>query len=149
MDIGDLRKKAAKGNVAVQTILGICYLDGIDVEVDYQEAYFFLSAAASRGSARAMVNLARVYHEGLGIGRNIPEAVRLYEKAALAGEFLAQIALGKIYSCGSDVPVNRDEALKWYSLAIAQEDRVVTSEEISEAKRYVEAGGFGPQETLS
>src|SRR5689334_18825208 len=100
MNISDLRKKAAAGNVVAESMLGICYLDGIDVGVDYQEALRFLSSAAEKGAARAIVHLARMHAEGLGIPKNMPEAIRLYEKSAVAGEFLAQIQLARIYVRG-------------------------------------------------
>jgi TPR repeat protein len=90
MDIPDLRRKADSGNVAAQAILGSCYLDGIDVEINYGEAFRLLSAAAGQGASRAVANLARMYAEGLGIPKNLPEAIRLYEAAAKAGEFFAQ-----------------------------------------------------------
>ena len=65
----DLRKKAESGDVVAQTVLGTCYLDGADVEVDYKQAFRFLSAAADKGAARAMTNLARMYAEGRGIAK--------------------------------------------------------------------------------
>src|ERR1700730_7949410 len=102
MNISDLRRTAESGNVVAQAALGTCYLDGIDVEVDYQEAFRFLSAASAQGASRAMTNLARMYLGGLGIPKNPREAIRLYEEAAKAGEFLAQIELGRIYSRGVD-----------------------------------------------
>jgi TPR repeat protein len=137
MKIADIRNKANDGNVAAQTILGIYCLDGIGVEVDYQEAFRLLLAAATQGASRAMVNLARIHREGLGIATNMSEAMRLYEAAGKAGEFLAQIALGRIYSSGTDVPANPDQALIWYSLALAQEERVGDCKAIQEAKIYV------------
>ena|SRR5437879_7243375 len=60
MNISDLRQKAQRGSVVAQTILGTCYLDGIDVEVDHKEAFRLLSAAADQGAPRAKMNLARM-----------------------------------------------------------------------------------------
>jgi len=34
MNIPDLQRQAESGSVVAQAILGICYLDGIEVEVD-------------------------------------------------------------------------------------------------------------------
>src|SRR2546426_463005 len=96
MNIPDLQREAESGSVVAQSILGACYLYGIDVEVDYEQAFRLLSASASAGASRSIVNLARMHAEGLGIPRNLPEAIRLYEVAAKAGEFLAQIELGRI-----------------------------------------------------
>jgi TPR repeat protein len=77
MDILDLRHKAASGSVVAQTILGTCYLDGIDVEFNYKEAFRLLSTAAHQGSPRAKMNLARMHAEGLGISKNPQEAIQL------------------------------------------------------------------------
>ncbi|MGZ4828201.1 MAG: tetratricopeptide repeat protein [Candidatus Angelobacter sp.] len=137
MDISDLRKKAGSGSVVAQSILGICYLDGTEVEVNYPEAFRFLSAAAEKGASRAIANLARMHAEGLGIPKNVPEAIHLFERAAKAGEFLAQIELARIYSRGVSVPVDRVAALRWYSAAVTQENKISDCEELQEAKAYV------------
>jgi TPR repeat protein len=50
VNIPDLRQKAASSSVVAQSALGICYLDGVDVAVDYSEAFRFLSAAAGQGA---------------------------------------------------------------------------------------------------
>jgi TPR repeat protein len=137
MDIDDLRRKAESGSPVAQTVLGTCYLDGIDVEVDHKEAFRLLSAATEQGASRAMANLAYMYAEGLGTAKNLPEAIRLYESAAESGEFLAQVELGRIYSRGMGVPANLGAARKWYSAAAAQEASVGDCEELQEAKAYV------------
>jgi uncharacterized protein len=146
MNIHDLRKRANSGSRVDQSVLGICYLYGVDVEVDYKEAFRLLSSA---GTSRAVVNLARMYAEGLGIHKDVAEAIRLY-RAVAKSEFRAQLELGRIYSRGIGVPTDLDEALRWYSSAAARkdddcvDDQVTaalvgsgTLEEIQEAKAYV------------
>lgn len=142
MNIAELRQKAESGNVAAQSVLGICYLDGIDVQVDYAQAFRLLSSAANRGSPRAATALARMYAEALGVPQNLREAVRLYEFAARAGEFLAQIELGRIYSRGPEEFIDPHAALRWYSTAVAQERNVANCDkEIQEAKQYLKGAG--------
>jgi len=136
MDIPYLRQKAESGNCAAQCILGICYLDGIDVEVDYREAFRLLSAAADQGASRAIVSLARMNADGIGVSKNPHEAIRLYEMVGHA-EFLAAVELGRIYSRGLGVPTDRSKALKWYSIAVSKENSVPDSEDLREAKAYV------------
>jgi TPR repeat protein len=77
MDFADLRKRAESSNRVAQTIMGTCYLDAIDVEVDLTEAFRLLSAAAKQGATRAMANLAYMYAEGFGTQKNIFEALQL------------------------------------------------------------------------
>jgi uncharacterized protein len=140
VNIPDLRQKAESGSVVAQSVLGICYLDGVDVAIDYSEAFRFLSAASDQGAPRAMANLARMHAEGLWTAKNLAEAIRLYEAAGNAGDFFAQIELGRIYSRGAGVPPDLEVALKWYSAAAVQESTVGTCEELQEAKAYVARG---------
>jgi TPR repeat protein len=146
MNIQKLRRGADSGSRVNQCVLGLCHLYGVDVEVDYEEAFRLLSLA---GTSRAVANLARMYAEGLGIARDMAEAIRLY-KAVGKSEFRAQLELGRIYSRGLGVPTDLVEALRWYSAAAAREDGDCvddpiiaafvgsgTFEEVQEAKAYV------------
>ena len=140
-----MRKRADSGSRVNQSVLGLCYLYGVDVQVDYKEAFRLLSMA---GTSRAVTNLARMYAEGLGIAKDMAEAIRLY-KAVGRPEFRAQLELGRIYSRGLGVPIDSVEAFKWYSAAADRDDDDVddpiiaafvgsgTFEEVQEAKAYV------------
>ncbi len=77
VDLSELRKRAEAGSTVAQSILGVCYLDGIEVEADYSEAFRLLSSAAAKGAIRATAHLARMYAQGLGIPRDVSEATRL------------------------------------------------------------------------
>ena len=146
MNIQKLRRGADSGSRVDQSVLGLCYLYGVDVQVDYKEAFRLLSVA---GTSRALTNLARMYADGLGISKDMAEATRLY-KAVGKSEFRAQLELGRIYSRGLGVPTDPVEALRWYSAAAAREDDDCaedpinaafvgsgTLEEVQEAKAYV------------
>ncbi len=147
MDIAGLRGDAESGSVVAQATLGICYLHGHEVALDYKAAFRLLSAATEQGASRAVVNLARMYAEGLGVARNLPEAIRLYEAVARS-EPRAQLELGRIYARGLGVPADPEAALRWYSAAAAREEGVddpkiaafvgaLTLDEIEEAKNYI------------
>lgn len=147
MNIPELQQKAESGSVVAQSMLGLCYLYGRDVEVDYKEALRLLSIAKDKGASRAIVNLAHMYAEGLGVPRDLPKAIRFYEAVAKA-EVRAQLELGRIYSRGVDVSADPEAALRWYSAAATREDGVddsttaafvgaLTFDEIKEAKVYV------------
>jgi len=74
MNISDLLKNAESGNVVAQAILGTCYLDGIDVDVDYQQAFRFLSAASDLSYERkfiAVANFREGHDEGIACSRRI------------------------------------------------------------------------------
>lgn len=146
MNIDDLRERAASGSVVAQSILGICYLQGTEVEVDYNEALRLLSLAAEKGASRASVSLARMYEEGLGTEKEIGTAIHLYESAAQKGEFFAQIALGRIFAKGVEAPSDPSRAMHWYSVALSQSGRVEDCDELREAATYVKGKKTGGKE---
>jgi TPR repeat protein len=137
VNIRELQRKAESGSTSAQCILGICYLDGVDVDVDFERAFRLLSAAAAKGASRAILNLARMHACGLGIPADIPESIRLYESVGEA-EFLAAIQLGRIYSRGSGVTADKSKAVRWYRSAILQSGDIADSDELREAKSYLE-----------
>ena len=147
MNITGLRQEAESGSVVAQSVLGICYLYGREVHVDYEKAFQLLSAASEKGASRAVVNLARMYAEGLGIAKDMPKAIRFYEAVAKV-EARAPLEPARIYARGEGVPADPEAALRWYSEVAARKagmgDSVtaafvgaVTFEEIEEAKAYV------------
>jgi TPR repeat protein len=134
MNLEELRARAEQGDVVAQSILGIRYLYGDGVPVDYEEARRFLKLASDRGAARALLNLGFIFRKGLGVSQDLKEAARLYELAAGKGEFLAQIELARMHTQSDP-----DTAVNWYRLALEQESRVNASEELAEARSYVAA----------
>jgi Sel1 repeat len=149
MNIEELKQKAEAGSLAAQSMLGTCYLHGIDLAVDFTEAFRLLSKASERGAARASLNLAEMFHRGLGVQQNTAEATRLYEIAAEKGEFFAQVALGRIYSSDEQAPRDMQSAEKWYAAAAAQAGRVANCEELAEAQAFVAKSGGPPLRTLA
>jgi TPR repeat protein len=141
MDIEEKRRKAEAGSCVAQTILGISYLYGYDVEVDYKEAFRFLSSAATQGTSRAVLNLGIMHAKGLGIPQNIPEAIRLLETVAEPSDssdaFAARIELARLYSSGLSFPVDPIKALRWYKEAIALASDDEESEDLREARDFV------------
>lgn len=148
-DIPEMRRKAEEGLCPSQCMLGLCYLYGIDVEIDYQEAFRFLSLAAEQRASRAWLHLGKMYAQGLGVERNIPEAIRRFEAVAGPSDssdaFLARVELGRLYSQGQNIVGDEDLALKWYSLALEVSDGFEDWEEVQEAHAYVERAGHSPQ----
>jgi hypothetical protein len=142
LDIIEMRRKAEAGSCVNQSTLGACFLYGIDVEINYQEAFHFLSAAAKQGASRAVLNLGRMYAKGLGIPSDISEAIRCFEAIAAPSNssdaFAARIELGRIFAAGLGVDINRDLARKWYSAALDIAVKENDPSEIKEARVYVE-----------
>jgi TPR repeat protein len=141
MNIKELHRKAEAGSCVAQSVLGISYLYGHDVQVDYKQAFKFLSDAAGQGASRAVLNLGYMHAKGLGIAKNVPEAIRLFEAVGKPQEssdaFAARMELGRIYASGADTPIDVSKALYWYTAAIALSKDGDDSEDIREAKAYV------------
>lgn len=149
-DLAEVRRKAEEGSPVNQGYLGWAYLYGRDVEIDYEEALRWLSAAAYEGgAARPWIHLGRMYEEGLGVPRDINEAIRHYRTVQKA-EPRAALALARIYAKGDGVPADPAEALRLYSLVAEYESLnhnpevvafagAVTPAEVEEAKAYLHA----------
>lgn len=133
MNIEKLINEAENGNTVAQTLLGMCYLDGVNVEENYPEAFRWLTLAAAKGSPRAKANLGVLYLEGWGTERNQPRAIELFLDAAKKGEFMPKILLARIYVEEENV----ESALFWYKEALGDRDHVDADEEIEEALEYV------------
>jgi TPR repeat protein len=147
IDFAESLKGAKEGSPVKQGFVGWCYLYGRYVEVDYQQAFRWLSAAAEQRASRPFIHLGRMYAEGLGMPQDVLEAIRRY-RAVEKVEPRAQLGLAQIYAQGNGIPADPIEALRLYT-AVAACDYVhpdpataafagaLTPEEIEEAKVYV------------
>ena len=110
MNIAEKRRKADAGSCVAQSMLGLSYLYGYEVEVNYQEAFKYLSAA-DQGGSRATLNLGLMYAKGLGIPKDMLTAIRLLEAVAKPSDssdaFAARIELGRLYSSNPEVTAER------------------------------------------
>jgi TPR repeat protein len=136
----EIQRRAEAGSCVAQTLLGIAYLYGYEVEINYSGAFRFLSAAASQGASRAVLNLGLMHAKGLGIPQNLYEAVRLLESVAKPSDssdaFAARMELGRLYS-GLGAPPDSDKALFWYEAAIALSTGGEESVDVREAREYL------------
>jgi len=134
MNVERLERQAAAGSVVAKTVLGTCYLDGIDVAVDHERALSLLTQAAELGAARAMVNLGRMHEFGLATQPDLERAAQWYRRGASSGEFLGWIYLARLQSRAGD----RAEARESYRQALGLADRVIDCEtELSEARNFL------------
>lgn len=147
IDFAKSLKGAEEGSPVHQGFVGWCYLYGQHVEVDYQKAFRWLSAAAEQRASRPFTHLGRMYAEGLGVPQDIPGAIRRY-RAVEKVEPRAQLGLARIFAQGHGVPADPVEALRLYK-AVAACDYLhpvpsaaafagaLTPDEVEEAKAYV------------
>jgi TPR repeat protein len=136
-NIEELRRSAEAGSVVAQSVLGISYLWGYDVERDYEQAFKWLTEASSQGAPRALVNLGTMYEHGLGRSVDIDAACALYEQGARAGEFFGNVYLARTFANGIRGAVDEASALKWYRRAAEMRNQVMDCVELQEAEAYV------------
>ncbi len=63
-------------------LIGLAYLEGIDVEVDRERGLALITSAAEAGLPEAMKELYRMYGEGVGVQLDYREAVKWGERIA-------------------------------------------------------------------
>lgn len=93
LNIEELRQKAEKGDSVAQTMLGVEYMKGDQVEKDLDKAIEWWKKAAEKGYAEAEYKLGVCYHFGFGIKKSHKLARYWYEKAAYQQHKSAKVAL--------------------------------------------------------
>lgn len=64
--------------------IGLAYLSGIDVEVDFSKALFLINSAAEAGLIEAMRRLVVMYSEGIGTKKDYYLAIKWQERIVLS-----------------------------------------------------------------
>ncbi|PVU89365.1 hypothetical protein BB561_005403 [Smittium simulii] len=105
------------GLAEAQYALGLCYHDGIGVNVDDKKAFQLYLKSAKQGNSRGQGILGYCYGEGFGVKQNKQEAVKWYMLAATQGESVAMYNLGYCYEDGIGVARKPLLAVLWYRKA--------------------------------
>lgn len=116
-DLEKLKQAAESGDASSQIELGDKYIEGCDVEQDYNEALNWYLKAAEQGDIDGQLNAARMYEEGNGIKQNLKEAFNWYLRAAEQRNDDAQYCLGQFYYEGKGIDINKYEAFEWFKKA--------------------------------
>ena len=83
--LAEVKRLALRENDAVPEhnfLIGLAYLDGIDVEVDRARAAELITGAAEAKLPEAMEKLRSMYHDGVGVKRDYMQVVSWSEKLA-------------------------------------------------------------------
>lgn len=97
--------------------LGLKYLNGIGVPVNYVAAMNYFKKAAHMENLDAMVNVGKLYQEGLGVVQNNYEALGWYKAAANKGNIEAMYLTAKLYHESNNIPNNKELAIQFYEKA--------------------------------
>jgi len=112
--ITQLEKWTSTGNTIAPYDLAILYIEGLQVEQDYQKAFKWMKKSTDYGHFGAHYNLGLMYLEGLGVARDQKKAFQWMEKAAFKGSIEAQYWLAWMYQTGCGVKQDQTEAIRIY-----------------------------------
>lgn len=119
----ELYTQAAElGHSDAQNNLGIMYLEGEVVEVDYEQANEWFKKSASQGNTYGQYNFAYSYYYGRGVNIDYEEAFNLFKASATKGHSHSQNFLGIMYETGKGVEQSYDAAILWYEKAADNEN---------------------------
>jgi len=116
-----LQTAAEAGQQDALCTLGIRYVKGHGVAVDYDAAYHCFAASADTIEI-AKFNLAVCYTGGFGVDKDVAKAYELFYELALAGVKEGQREVGRMQMLGYGVSADQPAAMEWLRKAAAQGD---------------------------
>lgn len=90
-----LKSAGENGDVEAQYALGLMYLYGEILDVDYQQAKIWYEKAADQNDPRAQAKLGVMYANGLGVNQDYQQSKLWYEKAAGKMMLMRNFCLGR------------------------------------------------------
>lgn len=112
--ISALKEAALKGDAVAQFDLGKCFHEGVDVQVNHEEALKWYTQSAEQGYFKAQHNLSLMYYNGVGVKKDHTKAADWLNKALTQGLSQSQFYLASLYANGDGVPKNDAVAFSWY-----------------------------------
>lgn len=80
-DIDEMKARADEGVIDAMVQLGMSYLYGYGVDVDYVQAFIYLQDAAIKNDGQAQLHLGKMYENGWGIKADPWTAYSLYRRS--------------------------------------------------------------------
>jgi uncharacterized protein len=106
-----------------QMYLGVMYLYGKKVPINYDKAWCWFNKAASLNNKFAFYYIGEMYYYGQGVEMNTQKAIHWFRLSAINGVTDAQRFLAEHYQIGVGVPPRCHLAIEWYKrAAIAGDD---------------------------
>lgn len=113
---------AHRGDCEAQSRVGVAYVFGDGVSVNYAEAVSWFRKSAEQGCAVGQYQLGFCYDNGKGVSEDKAQAVKWYSKAANQGHIQAQADLAKCYFGGVGVEKDYSKGIAWARKAAEQGD---------------------------
>jgi TPR repeat protein len=143
VNMGKVKKMAAKGDLVSQNALGMAFLSGRGAVKNPVEAYKWFNLSAKQGYPPAMTNLGWMLEMGQGVHKDERLAAGWYLMAAKKGNAMAQYNLGLMYEAGRGVAKDMNEAFAWYKQAALQGNKAAQGRAVSLQQVLAKSkGGF-------
>lgn len=102
------------GSIEATILIGIMYLEGDGVDVDFKKAVIYFKEAVEKGDEEARYLLGLCIFDGNGIERNRIKGLRMIREAANSNVIPAAVFLAKAYSGQKEVvQKDEEETFKW------------------------------------
>ena len=118
--IGELESLAASGNAEAIQELGVRYLKGIGVGVNYTKAKQCFEQAGQAGCKTSNYYLGLMYYNGNGMPTNHIKAKEYFEKSDKDNNVFSTYYLGKIYYWGDGVEKNEAKANEYKAKVLSK-----------------------------
>jgi TPR repeat protein len=113
--IDQLRALADQNNAEAVRLLGLLYLNGLQVEKNLETAVACFRRAIDLGSSRAKLNLGKRLLAGEGVTPDPQRGLQLMRESANAGDTAAIYEVGEVYYHGrGGIAEDAHEAVRWY-----------------------------------
>lgn len=89
-NLESVARAESRDNPEHNYLIGLAYLNGIDVETDHERAKALIEGAAESGLPEAMLKLAEMYKTGKGVKQNHRKTIHWLEKAVACFEETAK-----------------------------------------------------------
>lgn len=110
-------KAHLQGHELAKHNLGLIYMRGHGIPVNYAEALKFFKGAAGLGYPDSICNVGYFLRNGFACEKDLDQAFELFEKAANLKSISAQYNLADCYENGIGTQKDLDQAIHWYRRA--------------------------------
>lgn len=111
--IDNFKEAAELDHKQANEMLGLIYYYGVDVPIDFDEAYMYLSEVGDLASPESKTILGKLFYNGDGTEKDYDKAFKYISEAAQANYPEAQAMLSILYRKGQGVDVNLDKSHEW------------------------------------
>ncbi len=126
-----LKEASEKGIAQSQYLLGVAYLTGTGVDIDYKTAQELLTSAAEQNHSNAQYNMGVIHANGLGVEVDLDKAYMWFKRSAELCNDDAREAINRLIEAGYEIR-NEEVSTNWM---YAEDNRFLDSKENNAVER--------------